>query len=106
MEPLAIKVKIGDREYPMRVKPEDEGKIRHAGKLINEKLRKYKSEFGLDDTTGYKSEFGLDDTTDLLAMVAFDCMVESLETDEVNAGDSEHIERSLAHISSLLSKTL
>ena len=52
METLAIKVKIGDREYPMRVKPEDEGKIRHAGRMINEKLKKYKSEFGLDDSTG------------------------------------------------------
>jgi cell division protein ZapA (FtsZ GTPase activity inhibitor) len=94
METLAIKVKIGDREYPMRVKSEDEGKIRHAGKLINEKLRKYKAEFGLDDTT------------DLLAMVAFDCMVESLETNEGNAEDSEHIHRSLSHISSLLKKAV
>lgn len=94
METLAIRVKIGDREYPMRVKPEDEGKIRHAGKLINEKLRKYKTEYGLDDTT------------DLLAMVAFDCMVESLETNEVNEEDSEHIQRSLSHISALLSKAV
>ena len=91
---LAIKVKIGDREYPMRVKPEDEGKIRHAGRVINEKLRKYKSEFGLDDST------------DLLAMVAFDCMVESLETNAGNAEDSEQIERSLVHISALLAKAV
>jgi cell division protein ZapA (FtsZ GTPase activity inhibitor) len=94
MDTLAIRVKIGDREYPMRVKPADEGKIRHAGKLINEKLRKYKTEYGLDDTT------------DLLAMVAFDCMVESLETNEVNEEDSEHIQRSLSHISALLGKAV
>ena len=94
METLAIRVRIGEREYPMRVKPEDEGKIRHAGKLINEKLRKYKTEYGLDDTT------------DLLAMVAFDCMVESLESNEVNEEDSEHIHRSLSHISSLLTKVV
>ncbi|WP_297335722.1 cell division protein ZapA [Algoriphagus sp.] len=94
METLAIRIKIGDREYPMRVKVEDESKIRHAGKLINEKLRKYKSEFGLDDNQ------------DLLAMVAFDCMVESLETNEVNAEDSEHIKSSLAQINSLLSKVV
>ncbi|NVJ86288.1 MAG: cell division protein ZapA [Algoriphagus sp.] len=94
METLAIRIKIGDREYPMRVKAEDEAKIRHAGKLINEKLRKYKSEFGLDDNQ------------DLLAMVAFDCMVESLETNEVNTEDSEHIRASLAQINSLLSNAL
>ena len=78
----------------MRVKPEDEGKIRHAGRVINEKLRKYKSEFGLDDSI------------DLLAMVAFDCMVESLETNSGNAEDSENIQRSLAHISALLGKAV
>jgi cell division protein ZapA len=86
METLAIKVKIGDREYPMRVKPEDEGKIRHAGRMINEKLRKYKSEFGLDDST--------------------DFMVESLETNAGNEEDSVHMQRSLAHISALLAKVV
>ena len=94
METLAIRVKIGDREYPMRVKPEDEGKIRHAGKLINEKLRKYRAEYGLNDTT------------DLLAMVAFDCMVESLESNQVNEEDSEHIHRSLSNITALLAKVV
>jgi cell division protein ZapA len=94
MQTLAIKLKIGDREYPMRVKIEDESKIRNAGKLINEKLRKYKEEFGLDDTQ------------DLLAMVAFDCMVESLETKELNAGDSEQIKSSISQISMLLEKAL
>ena len=94
METLAIKVKIGDREYPMCVKIEDEAKIRHAGKLINEKLRKYREEYGLDDQQ------------DLIAMVAFDCMVESLETNEVNAEDSEHIRTSLSQLNSLLSKAL
>ncbi|MHA7130256.1 cell division protein ZapA [Algoriphagus namhaensis] len=94
METLAIRLKIGAREYPMRVKMEDEAKIRHAGKLINEKLKKYKEEFGLDDIQ------------DLLAMVAFDCMVESLESNEVNAEDSAKIQDSLSKINSLLSASL
>lgn len=78
----------------MRVKIEDESKIRQAGKLINEKLKKYKEEFGLDDNQ------------DLLAMVAFDCMVESLETNAENAGDTEHIKSSISNISAILSKVL
>ena len=94
METLAIKLKIGDREYPMRVKIADESKIRNEGKLINEKLRKYKNEFGLDDTQ------------DLLAMVAFDCMVESLETNEINAGDSEQVKSSISQISAILEGAL
>jgi cell division protein ZapA (FtsZ GTPase activity inhibitor) len=94
METLAIRIKIGVREYPMRVKVEDEAKIRHAGKLINEKMRKYKEEFGLDDSQ------------DLLAMVAFDCMVESLQTNEINAESSEDIRRNLSQINALLVKAL
>lgn len=94
METLAIRLKIGAREYPMRVKMEDEAKIRRAGKLINEKLRKYKDEFGLDDIQ------------DLLAMVAFDCMVESLDSSEVDAEDSAKIQDSIAQINSILSASL
>jgi cell division protein ZapA len=94
METLSIRLKIGDREYPMKVKAEDEAKIRHAGKLINDKIKRYREEFGLDDRQ------------DLLAMVAFDSMVESMNQDMVNSEDSQHIEASLSkvndHLSSLL----
>ena len=38
MEELSIKIKIGDREYPMKVDAEDEERIRLAGKKINEKI--------------------------------------------------------------------
>ena len=61
----------------MKVKTEDEAKIRLAGKMINDKLKKYREEFGLDDKQ------------DLLAMVAFDCMVQSMEQNEINAEDSK-----------------
>ena len=37
MEELSIKIKIADREYPMKVDAEDEERIRLAGKKINEK---------------------------------------------------------------------
>lgn len=46
---LSIKIKIGDREYPMKVKPEEEQRVRSAGKIINEKLRSYRDQFGIDD---------------------------------------------------------
>jgi len=94
METLSIRLKIGTREYPMSVTMEDEAKIRHAGKLINDKLKKYRVEYGLDDSQ------------DLLAMVAFDCMVESLESNEVNAEDSAKIQESLTQINTLLSDSL
>lgn len=94
METLSIRLKIGDREYPMKVKTEDEAKIRHAGKLINDKIKKYREEFGLDDRQ------------DLLAMVAFDSMVESMEQNQLNTEDSEQIQSSVIRINEHLESLL
>lgn len=94
METLSIRLKIGDREYPMKVKAEDEAKIRHAGKLINDKIKRYREEFGLDDRQ------------DLLAMVAFDCMVESMEQDMVNSEDSTQIQSSISRVNDQLNSLL
>ena len=69
MADLSIKLKIGNREYPMKVKAEDEEMIRLAGKTINERIK------------NYRSRFGIDDSQDLLAMVAFDCLVEKMRAD-------------------------
>jgi cell division protein ZapA len=70
MEDLSIKIKIADREYPMKVKRSDEERVRMAGKLINEKLK------------SYREQFGIDDKQDLLAMVAFDCLVDKMAAEE------------------------
>jgi cell division protein ZapA (FtsZ GTPase activity inhibitor) len=90
METLSIRIKIGDREYPMKVKAEDEAKIRHAGKLINDKIKRYRDEFGLDDRQ------------DLLAMVAFDAVVESMEQNLINSEDSELIKSNIDRINQQL----
>lgn len=72
MAELSIKIRIGNREYPMKVKSEDEERIRRAGKLLNEKIK------------NLQNQFGIDDTQDLVAMVAFDCLVEKLKRDETS----------------------
>jgi cell division protein ZapA len=69
-EDLSIKIKIADREYPMKVKLTDEERVRMAGKLINEKIK------------SYREQFGIDDKQDLLAMVAFDCLIDKMAADE------------------------
>ena len=70
MNELSIKIKIGNREYPMKVAANEEAKIREAGKKINEKLR------------SYQEQFGIDDKQDLLAMVAIDSYVQKAHTPE------------------------
>ena len=94
MDTLSIRIKIGDRDYPMKVRAEDEPRIRRAGKLINDRLKRYREEFGLDDRQ------------DLLAMVAFDCMVETMELSEMSSEDSEKVTSTIQQINDSLSSVL
>ena len=88
MTELSIRLKIGDREYPMKVSAADEEKIRKAGKIINERLRVYRNRFGINDKQ------------DLLAMVAFDCIVEQMEN-EVSSNQSSDDKATSAKIDEL-----
>ena len=38
MSELSIKIRIAEREYPMRVKEEEEERLRIVGKMLNERL--------------------------------------------------------------------
>ena len=49
MDELSVKIKIADREYPMKVKRLEEERVRAAGKIINEKIKQYRDKFGIDD---------------------------------------------------------
>ncbi len=94
MDLLSIKIKIGDREYPMKVKPEEEARVRSAGKFINEKLR------------SYRDKFGIDDKEDLLAMVAFDSMVAKLKGEEESSAIDSTSEDTIEHLDHLIRDTL
>lgn len=94
MGELSIRIKIGDREYPMKVSAAEEEKVRKAGKLINEKMRTYTARFGLHDKQ------------DLLAMVAFDCLVERFETESHTGSNDEAISNKIDHLNNLLSQVL
>lgn len=67
MDLLSIKIKICDRVYPMKVRSQDEAYVRKAGMLLEERIKHYKKCFNIQDQQ------------DLLAMVAFDCLVEGLK---------------------------
>ena len=94
MEKLSIKVKIADREYPMKVDARDEENIRKAGKLINERLR------------SYREKFGIDDKQDLLAMVAFDSTVEKLKVEGETHQMDDSIEHKIEKLNQLISEAL
>jgi cell division protein ZapA len=91
MEELSIKIKIADREYPMKVDSEDEERIRLAGKKINEKIKLYRDQFGIDDKQ------------DLLAMVAFDSLYEKLQAEANSSTTGESAVDKINYLSKLIS---
>jgi cell division protein ZapA len=94
MTELSIKLRIGSREYPMRVKAEDEERIRRAGKILNEKMKTYREKFGIEDQQ------------DLLAMVAFDCQVEKMKNEESQITTDEHSLNQVIQLNQLISQTI
>lgn len=91
MGELSIKIKIIDREYPMRVSQSEEEGLRLAGKLLNEKFK------------FFRDQFGIDDKQDLLAMVAFDCLVEKMKLEKNDNNVSSSVSGKLDHLENLLS---
>jgi len=94
MDELSIRIRIADREYPMKVKREEEEHVRAAGKWINERLK------------SFRDQFGTDDKQDLLAMVAFDSVVQRLAGEQKREGVDQGAAEKIAHLNQLLSQAL
>jgi len=94
MDELSIKIKIADREYPMKVKRHEEERVRAAGKVINEKLK------------SYREQFGLDDKQDLLAMTAFDSVVEKMAAEESDNAVDQTVVDKINHLNQLVSQAI
>ena len=94
MEELSIKIKIAEREYPMKVRRDEEEKVRAAGKLINEKLKLYKEQFGIDDKQ------------DLLAMVAFDSVVQKQTSEEDHQEVDQTLLDKVSHLNQMVSQAI
>jgi len=52
-EMLSIKVQIAERFYPLKIKRQDEEKIRKAASLINEKVLQYKQRYSDKDAQDF-----------------------------------------------------
>ena len=94
MEELSIRGGIADREYPMKVKRTDEERVRTAGRLINEKLK------------SYREQFGIDDKQDLIAMVAFDCLVDKMAAEETHQVIDQTVFEKVKQLNHLVSQSI
>lgn len=94
MDELSIKIRIADREYPMKVKRKDEERVRTAGRLINEKLK------------SYREQYGIDDKQDLMAMVAFDCLVDKMAAEENHQAVDQTVFEKVKQLNHLVSQSI
>ena len=78
----------------MKVSAEEEATIREAGKKINEKIR------------SFQEQFGIDDRQDLLAMVAIDSYVEKLQSNEIRQNTDEVAMDQISKLNRLISAEL
>lgn len=93
MRELSVKIRICDREYPMKVFVEDEARIRAMGKRINDKVKTYQEKFGIDDKQ------------DLLAMVAFDCLVDKFKLNDTASSETK-ISEQVSNLIQLVTQAL
>jgi len=94
MGELSIKIRISDRDYPMRVDSSEEERIRVAGKLINEKLKHFREQFGIDDKQ------------DLLSMTVFDAVMDKLKSDQTTTDNESIVQKKIEQIDRILTEAL
>lgn len=94
MNNLSIKIKIDNREYPIKVTPEEEARLRQAGKIINAEIEQFKSQFGIEDKQ------------DILSMVLFKTYVERLELEEKRNKETSQFDNQLDQLDNILSKSV
>lgn len=94
MGDLPIKIKILDREYPMKAPVSEEERLRKAGKAVNEHIKTFRARYGLDDKQ------------DLLAMVAIVCMAEKMKLDENSTQWQSTIADKITYLEKIVAATL
>ncbi len=90
MSELSVKIRIAEREYPMKVAVADEEPLRLAGRLLGERLREFREQYGIQDKQ------------DLLAMVALATMADSLKVSKEKDGTDAALTERLVRLDGLL----
>lgn len=67
MSELSIKVSIAERQYPLKIRSEDEENVRKAAQRINERLREYETKFGVADRKDALAMIALEFGADLIS---------------------------------------
>ena len=79
-EIIGINVIIADRPYPLKVQKGDEGNIRKAAKMLNQKIKEFQLKYDAKDKQDY------------LAMSALMYTVDLVKNDIIHKGDMADLE--------------
>ena len=94
MEEITINIVIADKSYKLTVARADEGKVRKAAALINERIK------------SYSSHFAFKDNQDLLAMTALQFATSTVKYETERAYMDQDLGQKLVELDSLLSEQL
>lgn len=94
MATLSIKIRIGDKDYPMKVEESEEETLRLAGRMLNEKLKTFKEQYNIEDRQ------------DLMAMVAFDSIVNKIKNQAEKSTTNNEVVDKITYLSSIISRSL
>lgn len=94
MEEITINIVIADKSYKLTVARADEGKVRKAASLINERIK------------SYSSHYAFKDVQDLLAMTALQFATSTVKYESELAYRDQDLGQKLNDLNSLLSEQL
>ena len=94
MDELTISVTIADRPYRLKIRKEEEERVRKAAKKINERIKQYSENYAFNDRQ------------DLLAMVSLEFANSSMVFEGQLSDTDQDVADKLTEIDNILSEQL
>lgn len=92
MGDISIKINIADRIYPLRIEMEEEEVIRHAAKLINDRIKELQDNYAVRDKQ------------DLLSMAVLHYATAALKAEKEGKQEDSQVTEKVYRLNQLLSE--
>ena len=94
MDDISIKVTIGSREYPLKIKRQEEQNIMKAAQMLNERI------------SDYEKQYAVTDKLDLVAMCAMQFATELVNFTDASVIENTKIADAIATIDTVIAAGL
>jgi cell division protein ZapA (FtsZ GTPase activity inhibitor) len=92
MDELSIKVSIANRVYPLKIRRNDEERVRKAAKMVNDRIKEFETQFAGNDKF------------DFVAMCALQFANELVELQDNTARDNQEVHSEVGEIDNRLNE--